>query len=80
MTLSQTHSQSLSPDGTYTDAVTKSESVSVAGSIDTTYFAFDTDAVTATHTETTATSTTADGTRTQTQTTSDSSSGGGGGW
>jgi hypothetical protein len=80
VTLSQTHSQSLSPDGTYTDAVIKSESFSAAGSLDTTYFAVGTEAVTATHTDTTATSTTADGTRTETHTTSDSSSGGGGGW
>lgn len=80
VTLSQTHAQSLSPDGTYTDAVIKTESVSVSGSLDTKYFAVGTDAVTATHTDTTATSTTADGTRTETHTTSDSSSGGGGGW
>lgn len=80
LTVSQTHSQSVAPDGTYTDEVIKTESVSAAGSLDTQYFAITTDSAAVTDTDVTATSTTIDGTQVQTNTSSHVQSSGGGGW
>lgn len=64
VTMSHTHSQSLTPDGSFVESTSTTEAVAAPLSLDTTYFALKTDPIGVTHSDISATSTMADGSRT----------------
>ena len=63
VTVSHTHSQSLTPDGSFVESTSTTEAVAAPLSLDTTYFALKTDPIGVSHSNTSATSAMADGSR-----------------